>query len=257
MTKVKEKSRFSFSTLNSIIVLLYIFLGGFFLTVFVIGLVSYFIIPFILLNVFLAKFYKKYKKYGLHKKTVIILRTVTIISTLFCISLPIVCIRFENSKIMYQPKKMVFSYGVRVYSEETMKRFPKNLPEKCEDYYFKTEPCMPAQDYSPTAYLSFYTDTDAIKELERNCRENDGFIPECEITYEEYFEENEEYYEGDLKIIMSGYLQKRGLPPYVYHRSSDKKQAELDKDTVIYNFTESNKYGYAFDYDSGLVVMWG
>ena len=88
-------------------------------------------------------------------------------------------------------------------------------------------------------------------------REYDGFIPECEITYEEYFEENEEYYEGDLKIIMLGYLQKRGLPPYVYHRLSDKKQAELDKDTIIYNFSESNKYGYAFDYDSGLVVMWG
>lgn len=252
-----KKCRSRFFLLNLIIACCYIFLGGAFLTIAVIGIVKYLYIPFILLNIFLAFFYKKYKEYGTYKKAVIILRTVAVIFTLFCISLPIVCIRFENSKIMYQPKKMVFSYGVRVYSEKTMKRFPKNLPEKCEDYYFKTEPCMPAQDYSPTAYLSFYTDTDAIKELERNCRENDGFIPECEITYEEYFEEKEEYYEGDLKIIMSGYLQKRGLPPYVYHRLSDKKQAELDKDTVIYNFSESNKYGYAFDYDSGLVVMWG
>lgn len=36
---------------------------------------------------------------------------------------------------------------------------------------------------------------------------------------------------------------------------SDDMQEQVDEDLIVYNFSSS--YGYAFDYDNGIVVVWG
>lgn len=263
MDERKQKKNFTLNTLNKIIVILYVFTGfGIFLTFTVIRIWKYLIIPFIALNAALAVLYKKNKEYGIHKKALIRVRIITILFTLLCISLPFVCISFENVRIMYQAKKIVFCYGVRAESSWNMKKFPNFLPKKCEDYYFETDCCIHAPDSSTEVYLSFYTDTESLKKLEKECINKNRYNSESEMNYDEYIaslnltdeqKSDPEY----MNYMLHSYLREiKGMYGGVFQRLDDKKISELDENTVIYTYFLSDGHGYAFDYDSGLFIMW-
>lgn len=208
--------------------------------------------------VFAIDFHDKYKNRGKCKKRFIVSTIISISCTVIVFASPFIGIKFEETKIMYPLKKAVYVMGVRSSANEIL---PKKLPKNASGYYFKTQLNFPAQDYSPYSYLSFYTDKDSIAELEEKCREKGGYTTEAEMTYSEYIADLEftESELNDKELMLSykcEYLKRLKFPKHVFWQLSDKKQDILDETLVVYNF-DNSRHGYAFDYDSGLVVVWG
>ena len=243
-----------------IIVISLFFLGGLFFFIPVIGLLEYIIPIFLVLSFITIILNVIYVKKGICRLPMIISFIITVIFMCVSISTPIICFTFENTKLMYPIKKAIFAYGVRVHSEATMARFPEKLPKNTEDYRFRTEGCFPAQDYSPHAYLYFRTDAETITQLEKECKEKGGQVTEPEMSYREFLESHKQKstannYSESIIDIKRQYLQTKGFPPIAFQFMSDDMQKQVDQDLIVYNFSSS--YGYAFDYDSGLVVVWG
>ncbi len=234
------------------------FLGGLFFFIPVTGLLEYIIPIFLVLSFITIILNKIYIKKGICRLPMIISFIITVIFMCVSISTPIICFTFENTKLMYPIKKAIFAYGVRVHSEATMARFPEKLPKNTEDYRFITEGCFPAQDYSPHAYLYFRTDNETIAQLEK---EKGGQVTECEMSFEEFLESYKQKstannYSESIIDIKRQYLQTKGFPPIAFQFMSDDMQEQVDEDLIVYNFSSSS-YGYAFDYDNGIVVVWG
>ena len=242
-----------------IIVISLFFLGGFLFFFPVAGLLKYIIPIFLVLSFITIILNVIYRKTGICRLPMIISFIITVIFMCVSISTPIICITFENTKLMYPIKKAIFAYGVRVHSEATMARFPEKLPKNTEDYLFRTEGCLPAQDYSPHAYLYFRTDNEIIAQLEKECKEKGGQVTEPEMSYEEFLESRKPQntatnYKESIIDIKRQYLKTKGFPLIAFQFMSDDMQKQVDEDLIVYNFSG---YIYAFDYDSGLVVVWG
>ena len=100
-----------------------------------------------------------------------------------------------------------------------------------------------------------------VAELEEKCKKKGGYTTEAEMTYSEYIADLEftESELNDKELMLSykcEYLKLLKFPKHVFWQLSDKKQDILDETIVVYNF-DNSRHGYAFDYDSGLVVVWG
>lgn len=206
--------------------------------------------------VFSMVFYKKCKKTGKFKKCFIVSTIVSICCVIIIFVCPFICLNFENSQAMYPIKKWVYSMGV---CSESMEYYPSSLPEKCEDYYFKTEDTIKNTDYNECSYLSFYTDKDSIAVLEEKCKEKGGYSTIAEITFDKYIESMglTESELNDKELMLShkrNYLKNLKFPRGVYNQLNEEKLNELDESLVVYSLPH---HGYAFDYDSGLVVVWG
>ena len=232
------------------------FLGGFLFFFPVAGLLKYIIPVFLVLSFITIILNVIYVKKGICRLPMIISFIITVIFMCVSISTPIICITFENTKLMYPIKKAIFAYGVRVHSEATMARLPEKLPKNTKDYLFRTVCCSPAQG----AYLYFRTDAETITQLEKECKEKGGQVTECEMSFEEFLESYKQKstannYSESIIDIKRQYLQTKGFPPIAFQFMSDDMQEQVDEDLIVYNFNSS--YGYAFDYDSGIVVVWG
>lgn len=76
----------------------------------------------------------------------------------------ICCLNFQRTPLMYHAKCWVFTHGVRETGMARNGILPEHLPDNISDYYFRTEPCMPAQDYTPCAYLFLHTDRQTLEQ---------------------------------------------------------------------------------------------
>ncbi len=113
-------------------------------------------------NFALALVYRIYRKNGRFRKSVIILRVVSVTVLILMILAPVTLMNFKNTKFIYPVKRFCYGYGV--YSERLNNDIlPSFLPKKCDDYMFITQGCMIAQDYHPSAYLAFHTDSETLK----------------------------------------------------------------------------------------------
>ena len=70
---------------------------------------------------------------------------------------------FDRVKLLYPLKRL--DYTRSVYGENSTyyeRILPEQLPKVCEDYSFRTQGSMIAQDYHPTSWLCFTTDKETL-----------------------------------------------------------------------------------------------
>lgn len=251
------QKKFSWTTVNAIITVL-CFLNSCFLTLWLaaaLGITAPMVGINIVLNIFLALCYEKWQKIKDFqwqkakrlRTAVIILRISAIMAIILTLLVPFILIRseFDYSKQMYQVKKFVYCYGI--YSSDMTKYLPEKLPEVCEDYKFVTQNgASIAQDYRPSSYLIFRTDTVTMHELEENYRQIDG----AEIV-EINVEAKNEYVDKDKNVIEV----PKAFPAHVYGRLDDNHRDDFF-DAVIYEVPSYYYKGCVFNYSSGLVVYW-
>ena len=112
---------------------------------------------------------------------------------------------------------------------------------------------MIAQDYHPSAYLMFYTDSDTLAEYEEFFNE----LPNCEKSYET---ESRTLSVGEKgKYLNITYILPKAFPSHAFTWLDDMhKDIILDmRNTVVYSKTDTYySRGCLLDYDSGLVVFW-
>lgn len=243
-----EKS--SWGTTNTIILIL-----GFFSSIVLLmgliatgGITAPMICIDILLNIFLAFFHIKWRKKRKYRKTVIALRISAIAAIIFTYSTPFIATNsyLKYVKPMYHVKKFIYCHGV--YTGGMGEYLPSKLPKVCEDYKFVTEVGMIAQDYHPSAYLIFRTDTATMHKLEEDYKQVDGAkLVEINIDGEEYKREYGDNYMENSPIYI--------FPAHVYGQLDDEHIDDFF-DAVIYKVPSYYGKGCVFDYDSGLVVYW-
>ena len=136
-----------FSTVDSLIIVIYatlFILGGAFFLVYTMGVSfpmafgGWFVY---LLGVLL--FYKKTYFNFRYNKFLWLSRIVGLTLMISAYLSPVICLNFENNKLMYPAKRFIYANGVK---SSVDKMLPKFLYENVSDYYFRTEGCMLAQD---------------------------------------------------------------------------------------------------------------
>lgn len=234
----------------NVLVVIFIFMGGCFLFISALGLTVPMIITDIVLNIFLVFFYQIWLKKRKFRKTVIALRVTAILALVITLAIPLSLINFTYDKPMYQVKKFVYCHGI--YNGYMDKFLPTKLPKMCEDYKFITQGSFIAQDYHPSAYLIFRTDTATMHELEEDYKQIDGAefvninnVPDIEEYKREYGDNYMEYMPEFPKEF----------PGHVYYRLDD-EHIDYFFDAVIYKVPSYYDKGCVFDYSSGLVVYW-
>lgn len=214
-------------------------------------------------NILIVILYNLSRKWQIFRITLNIVRVITILLVVLSFVPTIILSNFKKSEFMYPAKKYVFAYGVRssTFSSTTMSRFPEALPENAEDYFFKTQPKIPAPEYRPLAILSFRTDKTTMEQFEAECKENGGQLVEYNTTFEEYLIENNQIqYKDDaeyMESLKNEFSKNRGFPINLIKYLDEVKQDDILGNSVVYKVESTLPHGYAFDYDSGLVVIWG
>lgn len=251
------QKNFSWTTVNIIIAVLCI-VNSCFLAIWLcaaLGITTPMIAIDILLNIFLAIFYRKWRKIkdfqwqkGRKLKTaVIILRICVIIAIVLTFLVPYIVVSpdLNYSKQMYQVKKFICCYGI--HSSDMLKYFPEKLPEMCEDYKFITQSgASIAQDYHPSAYLIFHTDTTTMHELEEDYKQLDG-AELVEINIEAIYS----HIDKQKNVIDV----PKAFPGHVFGRLDDEHIDDFF-DAVFYKVPSYYDRGCIFDYSSGLVVYY-
>ncbi|MDE5583866.1 MAG: hypothetical protein K2J08_09190 [Ruminococcus sp.] len=224
---------------NSINVL--IMLGGIFFLMYTSGITTVLFEIGLPVNILLVLFYKIFKKYGRFRKTVIVLRVTAIIIFALGILAPITLMNFKHTKLMYPVKRFCYAYGV--YTNFNNYILPESMPKKCDDYLFFTQGSFPAQDYHPSAYLAFHTDSETLKKYEEHFNSVEN--AECHTAHMP--EENQ----------FTGELMKcpEELPTHVFQRLEPEHIHDFEK-AIIYKVPSYYGKGCMLDYDSGLAVFW-
>lgn len=246
-SEVLPQKKFPWHIVNFLVVIS-IFMGGCFLLIFAYNLTFYMVWADIFINIFLVFFYRIWLKKGKFRKTVIALRFTAVFAVLITFAIPLSLINFTYSKAMYKVKKFVYCNGV--YSDYDI-YLPEKLPKVCNDYKFFTQGSFPAQDYHPSAYLIFHTDTETMQRLENSYKSlKDAELIEIEqLDIGEYKREYGDRYEEYLPEY------PKQFPGHVYCRLDDKHIDDFF-DVVIYEIPSYYSKGCIFDYSSGLVVYW-
>ncbi len=131
-------------------------------------------------SLLLGIIYKLVKKYHKGKLFLYISRGIAICSIIAFYTPMLILMNFSHSKLFYSLKRLNYIYGVygnnSTYYEQLL---PPELPAICDDYSFRTQGSMIAQDYHPSSYLIFHTNRAALDSYalhfdELNCtrREN-------------------------------------------------------------------------------------
>lgn len=256
------QKKFPWIAVNAVIAVL-----GFFscwLSIFIlisaIGITVPMIFIFILLNIFLVIFYRKWlkikdfqwEKSKRLRTAVMVLRISAIATITLTYSIPFIAtnIDLRYVKPMYQVKKFIYCHGV--YTGGMDKFLPKKLPKICEDYKCVTQVGTIAQDYHPSTYLIFHTDTATMHELEEDYKQIDG-VELVEVDNAPDVEEYREEYGDNYTEYMPEYPKQ--FPGHVYMWLDDEHKEDFF-DAVIYKLPSYYGRGCIFDYSSGLVVYW-
>lgn len=255
MTKNKEKQKKTgFALLNAVIVAAFFLGGGIIFLLATIGITDMLFLPFVIVNAALGILYNIYKKNGTLKVPVIVCRVLAILMLIVLFGSPIIGVNFKDKKVMYPVKRAIFGYGVRV-GDDWKKVLPDKLPKECDEYFFRTELCMVAQDYRPYAYLVIQCDEKYFQEYIDNA-ENHSFTKyENEKTFEDLLFESG-FVEEDLnnRYIADPVKEKYlNIPGHVLTWLSDEQILELSTETEVYLL---DSFGCAFDKKSGLMIFW-
>ena len=214
-------------------------------------------------NLLIVVFYLNYRESGKLKLPLNILRVVTVLTIAVSLIPTATLMKFSDNKEMYSVKRQIFTNGVRYEGgrETTLERFPEQLPENIEDYFFHTDINKIAPDYVDMAFLSFRTDRAAIEQFEAECKKKGYKSTDLNKAFEKYVHEEKENIEYlDDKEIMSYLKQEfyinQGLTYDTFKYLDAEIQAEILGNTVLYTCESEIPHGYAFNYDSGLVIIW-
>ncbi len=172
---------------------------------------------------------------------------------------------FSNNKYAYGVKKYYYSDALSG-NEEKVSNLPKKLPKIVTDYYFRTETLI-MPDYHSGGYLMFRTDSATIAELEEECKAKGGQIVPFGNTFEELKNTDLKEFADDVEAIRESklyYFINYRKAPYNFQRVlPDRFLDDLSDNSSIYSIKEDNFHrryiysGYLFDYDSGIVIIWG
>ena len=255
MTNINQKQKKTgFALLNSVLAYVFIFGGGMIFVIATIGISGALFFPSVIVNVILAILYNNYKKNGHFRLPVIIFRVTAILMVIVIFGSPIIGMSFSETPFMYKAKRAVFGYGVR--SGENMDTFlPKDIPDNCDNYYFRTQLCFVAQDYHPNAYLAFHCDDSCFPEY-MAVAERIGEKYEKELTFEQFLSESRigsiEEWDGEQKALVIGHYYN--IPPHVISMLKDEHRNMLTPSAEVYNNFGSG--GCIFDRTTGLMVFW-
>lgn len=197
----------------------------------------------IVVNFVLVSVYEKYFLYGRFRKTVITMRVIAVTALIAAIVSPIMVMKFDKTKLLYPVKRFCYSYGV--YGGNKNKVLPLFLPKKCNNYMFITQGSFPAQDYHPSAYLAFHTDSETLKEYENHFDLLDS--AEHKVTH---MPDKENYINDDSWLKCP-----EELPRHVFQRLEHEHIHNFEK-AIIYVVPSYYNKGCMLDYDSGLAVFW-
>ena len=255
MTNITQKQKKTgFALLNSVLAVSFFF-GGIIFLIATIGITVMLLLPFIIVNATLAVFYGIYRKNGAMKVPVIFCRVTAILMVIVIFGSPIIGMSFSETPFMYKAKRAVFGYGVR--SGENMDTFlPKDIPDNCDNYYFRTQLCFVAQDYHPNAYLAFHCDDSCFPEY-MAAAERIGEKYENKLTFEQFISEkcNLESIEG-LDVEQKAFVIGRyhNIPPHVISMLKDEHRNMLTPSAEVYN--NFGPGGCVFDRTTGLMIFW-
>ena len=255
MTDITQKQKKTgFALLNPVLAVSFFF-GGIIFLIATIGITIMLLLPFIIVNAALAVFYGIYRKNGAMKVPVIIFRVTAVLMVVVIFGSPIIGMSFSETPFMYKAKRAVFGYGVR--SGANMNTFlPKNIPDNCDNYYFRTQLCFVAQDYHPNAYLAFHCDDSCFPEYMASA-ERIGEKYEKKLTFEQFISEkcNLESIEG-LNVEQKAFVIGRyhNIPSHVTSMLEDKHRNMLTPSAEVYNNFGSG--GCIFDRTTGLMIFW-
>ena len=205
----------------------------------------------IILSIALGVVYKESIENKNKKKLLYTLRAAAIAVTAVILLSPLAILKFENTRIAYPVKKAAYSFGVGNI-KDSWKILPVTLPMNCRDYMFITEPSLPAQDYHPSAYLIFHSDSDTLKKYETRISSLDK-VERYENTpknLEDYYKDGmSDEYKEQIDVEMKCPDE---LPRHVYYKFCNKLPDDLEN-AIVYRI---NSTGCMLNYESGLVVFW-
>lgn len=238
----KTTSRNVLHALNALIGFL-LFMGGFwFVYTITISIMLFFI--GLIVNLALSLIYEKYMLYGRFRKSVIVLRSIAITVLALAVFAPITLLKFKNTKFMYPIKRFCYGYGA--YSTNFNNDIlPSFLPKKCDNYMFITQGSVLAQDYRPSAYLAFHTDSETLKKYEEHFNSVDNTERHTAHMSDKEEKTNFDEYKISLKC-------PEKLPLDVFQHLEPEHIHDF-KNAIIYTRYGS---GCMLDYDSGLAVFW-
>lgn len=211
--------------------------------------ITFVLLPFqIIISIALAIVSKKHRE---NKKLLYTLRAAAIAVTAVILLSPLAILKFENTRIAYPVKKAAYSLGVGSM-KSCWQVFPVTLPKNCEDYTFITEPSTIAQDYHPSAYLIFHSNSDTLKKYETQI----SSLYKVE-RYENTPKNPEDYYKDGMSDEYKEQIDVEmkcpdELPRHVYYKFCNKLPDDLEN-AVVYRI---NSTGCMFNYETGLAVFW-
>lgn len=255
MTNITPKQKKTgFALLNSVLAVSFFF-GGIIFLIATIGITAMLLLPFIIVNAALAVFYGIYRKNGAMKVPVIFCRVTAILMVIVIFGSPIIGMSFSETPFMYKAKRAIFGYGVR--SGANMDTFlPKDIPDNCDNYYFRTQLCFVAQDYHHNAYLAFHCDDSCFPEY-MAAAERIGEKYVNKLTFEQFISEkcNLESIEG-LDVEQKAFVIGRyhNIPPHVISMLKDEHRNMLTPSAEVYN--NFGPGGCVFDRTTGLMIFW-
>ncbi|MBR4200785.1 MAG: hypothetical protein IKQ91_05860 [Oscillospiraceae bacterium] len=229
-------------------------LGGVFYLMMTAGLTLWLGVPALVICLFVIPgVFRLCARTGRHKLLLHIVRTLGI--TLFAAVwlVPLICIRFDRVPLLYPVKHFVFQCGVKAYPYRGT-ILPAFLPKKHDDYVFRTEPGMVAQDYHPYEYLFIHTDAETLRAFEQKLSGD----PDCERQENRSYspEEVQEMLENG-EIRSADWAAYQNIPQWVYE--SIRNGADINDDltyAVVYR-SEGGSFGAVLNYETGLLVIWG
>lgn len=117
----------------------------------------------VVMSLLLGVVHKIVVKLGKGKPVLHVFRVLAVGSILAVYAPLVMLAGFQNAKVMYPFKRWVYTVGVfgenHAYYDALL---PETLPQHCENYSYRAQGSMVAQDYHPTSWLEFTTDTGAL-----------------------------------------------------------------------------------------------
>lgn len=227
-------------------------LGGAFYLMMTAGLTLWLGVPALVICLFVIPFvFRLCARTGRHKRLLHTVRALGIVLFAAVWLVPLICIRFERVPLLYPVKHFVFQCGVKAYPYRGT-ILPAFLPKQHDDYVFRTEPGMIAQDYHPYEYLFIHTDAETLRDFEQKLsgdpnyerQENRSYSPE---NIHEMLENGE--------IPTEDWAEYQNIPYWVYDMI--RNYAKIDDDLSQAIFYESGRNGAVINYESGLLTVWG
>lgn len=229
MKQKKEKSRWH--KVNDIILLLNIALPMWGLALMYTSAISgiLFLIAMgtLLLNAIIYKLVTKFNKGRAFLHTT---RAIVIIAWIVYYTPMVLLMNFSHTKPLYTLKRADYIHGVYGGSDFYQQLLPEKLPEICDDYSFRAQGSVPAQDYHPSSYLMFHTDSATLDAYALHYEQSGGTRLE-----NGYAQEKIEWFCGQMRLRES------------FNDNLD--------NAVIYWFNERYPKAVLLNYDTGLVAV--